>query len=199
MASQARGGRRLCKPEDGMSRRCRGLGNGTGGTTLWAQGEWRCWGTTSWAWGRCLRGRLHHQLRSGKMVARKRARPWSKMMARRLWGGLDDDAEAPGRTRWLCRGSGEYSMMARAPGRLMTTWALGKIWAVNFGILTAWVKASEVYGLQRPHNGLFIGEPQQQRVLVTLAGPLLLRITVATDGWHHRCYCDLYIYSAILM
>jgi hypothetical protein len=36
---------------------------------------------------------------SGKMAAHKGARPWSGTMAQRLQGGLDDSAEALGRTR----------------------------------------------------------------------------------------------------
>jgi hypothetical protein len=56
-------------------------------------------GTTSRAWGRHMRGRRCHQLESGKMAARKGARPWSGTTTRRLRGGLNDGAEAPGRTR----------------------------------------------------------------------------------------------------
>jgi hypothetical protein len=56
-------------------------------------------GTASWAWGRRLRGRWHHRLRSGKMETRKGARPWSGTMVQRLWGGLDDGAAALGKTR----------------------------------------------------------------------------------------------------
>jgi hypothetical protein len=55
-------------------------------------------GTTSQAWGWSLHGRRHHQRGSGMMAARKGARPWSRTMAQRLQGGLDDDTEALGRT-----------------------------------------------------------------------------------------------------
>jgi hypothetical protein len=47
-------------------------------------------GMASWAWGWCLHGRWRHQLRSGKMATCKGARPCSRIMARRLLGGLDN-------------------------------------------------------------------------------------------------------------
>jgi hypothetical protein len=56
--------------------------------------------TASRAWGRCLCGRRHHWLRSGKMAAHKGARLWSRTMTWRL-RGLNNGVEAPGRTqRW---------------------------------------------------------------------------------------------------
>jgi hypothetical protein len=61
------------------------------------------------AWGRGLYCRWRHRLESGKMVVHKGLnRGWERwcggsgedsMMARRLWGGLDDGVEAPGRTQ----------------------------------------------------------------------------------------------------
>jgi hypothetical protein len=51
------------------------------------------------AWGQRLCGRRHHQLGSGKMEARKGARPLSGTMAQRLRGGVDDGVEALGGTR----------------------------------------------------------------------------------------------------
>jgi hypothetical protein len=56
-------------------------------------------GTASRAWGRCLQGRRHHRLGLGKMAARKGARSQLGTMVWSLRGGLDDDAEAPGRTQ----------------------------------------------------------------------------------------------------
>jgi hypothetical protein len=69
-------------------------------------------GTSSQSWGWHLRGRRRHQLGSGKMVACKGARPWLRMMARMLRGGLNDGTDA-----------------------------LGKFLTGNFGSLTAWVKS----------------------------------------------------------
>jgi hypothetical protein len=46
-------------------------------------------------------------------------------------------AKASARTRQWCRGSREDSTMARASGRSMTAWALGKFSAGNYGSLTA--------------------------------------------------------------
>jgi hypothetical protein len=46
-------------------------------------------GMVSWAWGRCLCGQWRHRLMSGKIAARKGARPWLGTTVRRLRGGLD--------------------------------------------------------------------------------------------------------------
>jgi hypothetical protein len=58
-------------------------------------------GTASWAWGQRLCGQRRHWLESGKMAVHKGAWPWLRTTTQRLWGGLDNGAEALGRTqRW---------------------------------------------------------------------------------------------------
>jgi hypothetical protein len=41
----------------------------------------------------------NNRLGLGKIAARKGARPWSRMMVGRLWGGLDDGVEVVGMTQ----------------------------------------------------------------------------------------------------
>jgi hypothetical protein len=100
VALQAWGARWRCDLRDGAS-----------SMASWALGRHGLWedddvvglGTTSVdniVGSRTASGAQHHKLREGNIVAaRKGARPWSAMMARRLWGGLNDGAEDPGRTR----------------------------------------------------------------------------------------------------
>jgi hypothetical protein len=103
-----------------QGRRCRGLGEDDGAAgpgMVWVDGV-ACSGTapgaqrrglrednvvvgsgtTSRAWGRRLRGQRRHRLGSGKMAACKGDRPWSVTTVRRLWVGLDNGAEVPGRS-----------------------------------------------------------------------------------------------------
>jgi isopentenyl diphosphate isomerase/L-lactate dehydrogenase-like FMN-dependent dehydrogenase len=94
----------------GARRRCE-LRDGAGSTASWAlrhhglreDDDVAGLGTMSVdniVGSRTASGAQRHRLREGNIVAaRKGARPWSAMMARRLWGGLDDGAEDPGRTR----------------------------------------------------------------------------------------------------
>jgi hypothetical protein len=56
-------------------------------------------GTASWAWGRCLCGQRRHRLGLGKMAAHKGASTMVGNDGAETPGGLDDGAEAPGRTQ----------------------------------------------------------------------------------------------------
>jgi hypothetical protein len=93
--------RGLGEDDCAMGRRHHGLGNDVECTTSGLREDDVVvgLGTALRAWGRGLCGRRRHRRGSRKMAARKGARLWSRTMARRLWGGLDDGA-APGRTQW---------------------------------------------------------------------------------------------------
>jgi hypothetical protein len=72
-------------------------------------------------------------------------------------------------------------MTAQAPpARSMTRRAPGTFLAGNFGGLTAYVKASRDYGLQRPHHDLFI---YRRITVATCIGDI--RRVVATEN-HSR-------------
>jgi hypothetical protein len=114
--------------------------------------EWHC------GPGYSLHGRGGHRLRSGKLAARKGARPWLAMIAWRLCWGLDDGV-----------GSGEVKDGA------------GKFWQPD-----GMSESLRALGFAMVVQRFIYREPHQEQTPMTSAGPLLLWITVATGGCHHQ-------------